>query len=159
MTRSTGTPSTGTVALGLAATALVTAAGAAYFAYDGRRGLDCPGGARLGYRTELILGRNIGADLGVTEEAFQDFLDREVTVRLPDGFTVVDTRGQWRDTAADRIVREPGKALVLLTRDAAEQAAKAPEMAEIAAAYRSRFQQQAVLAVVSRACVSFEDGS
>ena len=46
---------------------------------------------------ELLFGRNIGGKLGVSEAQRRAFLAREVSPRFPDGLTVFDTAGQWRD--------------------------------------------------------------
>src|SRR5262249_41064108 len=46
---------------------------------------------------ELMFGRNIGGKLGVTDALWRQFLAREMTPRFPDGLTVFDTSGQWRD--------------------------------------------------------------
>jgi hypothetical protein len=99
---------------------------------------------------ELYFGRNIGARLGVSEAAFRAFLDSEVTPRFPDGFTVLDGRGQWRDGGA--IVREPSKVLVVALPDEARDRV---ELAAVAEAYKARFRQQSVLTMVRQACVSF----
>src|SRR3981081_3960666 len=58
---------------------------------------------------ELMFGRKIGDRIGVSETQWARFVDREITPRFPDGLTVFDTKGQWRDTQRNRIVREPSK--------------------------------------------------
>jgi hypothetical protein len=110
----------------------------------------CTGGASAKPVAELYFGRNIGPRLGVSEAAFRAFLDAEVTPRFPDGFTVLDGRGQWRDGAA--IVREPSKVLVVAL---SEEAHDRAQLTAIAEAYKARFQQQSVLTMVRSACVSF----
>ncbi|HEX2554543.1 MAG TPA: DUF3574 domain-containing protein [Microvirga sp.] len=112
--------------------------------------LSCAGGAAPTPVAELVFGRNIGPRLGVGEAAWRAFLDAEVTPRFPDGFTVLDARGQWRDGAA--IVREPSKVLVVALTDEARDRAS---LAAIADAYKARFHQQSVLTMVRQACVSF----
>jgi hypothetical protein len=112
--------------------------------------LFCTGGASPRSVAELVFGRNIGASLGVGEAAWRAFLNAEVTPRFPDGFTVLDARGQWRDGGA--IVREPSKVLVIALSDESRDAAA---LAAIADAYKTRFRQQSVLTMVRRACVSF----
>ena len=78
------------------------------------------------------------------------FLDAEVTPRFPDGFTVLDARGQWRDGGS--IVREPSKVLVIALSDESRDRAS---LSAIADAYKARFRQQSVLTMVRQACVSF----
>jgi len=110
----------------------------------------CTGGASPKPVAELVFGRNIGSRLGVTEAEWRSFLDREVTSRFPDGFTVLDARGQWRDGGA--IVREPSKVLVVALSDEPRDTA---ELAAVAEAYKARFRQQSVITMIRPACVSF----
>jgi hypothetical protein len=101
---------------------------------------------------ELVFGRNIGDRLGVSDAAFADFLAREITPRFPDGLTVVDARGQWRDSERSRIVREPSK-LVMLTFP--DEAMRREQLTAIADAYKKRFRQQSVLISLRTSCVTF----
>ena len=99
---------------------------------------------------ELYLGRGLGGDAVVSEEAFQDFLAEVVTPRFPEGLSVVDVAGQFR--VDEEIVREPTKLLILLVPDAAEVAT---EVEEIIAAYKERFNQLSVLHAEQPVCVVF----
>jgi hypothetical protein len=101
---------------------------------------------------ELMFGRKIGGRVGVSEAAWRRFVDREITPRFPDGLTVLDARGQWRDTQTARIVREPSKLvqIVLPGKDEDEK-----HLSEVAEAYKKAFRQQSVGIVLRAACVSF----
>jgi Protein of unknown function (DUF3574) len=101
---------------------------------------------------QVFFGRNIGDGLGVSDADWERFLDSEVTPRFPDGLTVQDALGQWRDSDSGRIVREPSKVLTLILGDEREGRAA---IAAIADAYKVRFRQQAVAVVVERGCVAF----
>ena len=101
---------------------------------------------------ELLLGRKIGDRLAVSETQFLNFLDREITPRFPDGLTVYDARGQWRDLERNRIVREPSKVVMIVLPGKPEDMAR---LGEIAEAYKKRFKQQSVGIVLRPACVSF----
>jgi hypothetical protein len=101
---------------------------------------------------ELMFGRKIGDRIGVSEAQWSRFVDREITPRFPDGLTVFDTKGQWRDRERNRIVREPSKLVSIVLPGKAEDEAR---LNEIAAAYKGRFQQQSVAIAVRGACVSF----
>jgi Protein of unknown function (DUF3574) len=101
---------------------------------------------------ELLFGRKIGDRLGVSETQFLNFLDREITPRFPDGLTVYDARGQWRDGDRNRIVREPSKVVMIVLPGGPEDMARLTEVAE---AYKKRFKQQSVGMVLRPACVSF----
>jgi hypothetical protein len=102
---------------------------------------------------QLYFGRNIGTELGVDDAEWAAFVDSEISPRFPDGLTVDDVDGQWRDTQTGGLVREPSKRVTLvLSNEAADRAA----LDQIADAYKAQFQQQAVMLVVERSCVSFE---
>jgi len=101
---------------------------------------------------ELMFGRNIGDRVGVSEVQWARFVDREITPRFPDGLTVIDTRGQWRDTERKTIVREPSKLVQIVLPGKAEDEAR---LNEIAAAYKGRFRQRSVAIMVRAACVAF----
>jgi hypothetical protein len=88
----------------------------------------------------------------VSEEAFQDFLANDVTPLFPDGLSVIDVAGQFRDSQGT-IVREPTKLLILLVPDVA---AVAPDVATIVAAYKERFDQESVLHAEQPVCIAFE---
>jgi hypothetical protein len=87
----------------------------------------------------------------VANDEWTEFLEIVVTPRFPQGLTVVQASGQWRG-ADGSIVRESTRILQLVHPDDAlsEKAA-----IEIAADYKSRFQQEAVLRVKTAACASF----
>ena len=119
----------------------------------GPQTLICTGAQRAGTVVELFFGRNIGGRLGVGDEAWRQFLATEVTPRFPDGVTVVDAAGQWRDRARGVIVLEPSKVMiVVLPDDAASQA----RLDAIVDAYKRRFRQQSVGVVSLPACVGFQ---
>lgn len=87
----------------------------------------------------------------VTSAEWEEFLKSTVTPRFPTGLTVSSASGQWRG-ADGAIVREASQVLELIHPDdkVSEDAVQA-----LVAAYKSQFEQEAVLRVKSRACVSF----
>lgn len=101
---------------------------------------------------EFVFGRKVGDRVGVSEAAFAAFLAREIAPRFPDGLTVVDARGQWRDPGRGTIVREPSKLVLLTFRD---DAAKRANLDAIAEAYKRQFRQQSVLTSLRASCVTF----
>lgn len=102
-------------------------------------------------RSELVFGRSRPDGSVVTEAEWQAFLAEHVTPRFPDGLTVLDAAGQYRDRAG-RLVREPSKVLILV--HPAEPAALAA-VEEVRARYRGLFDQESVLLIRSRAGVGF----
>lgn len=101
---------------------------------------------------EMLFGRNIGDRVGVSEQAFSQFVTTEITPRFPDGLTVIDAKGQWRDTERGNVVREPSKVVLITFRDAPEKRAALDAIAD---AYKTRFKQQGVAIVTRPTCVSF----
>ena len=100
-------------------------------------------------RTTLYFGtsRTKGS---VSELEWQLFLRDEVTSRFPDGLTVWDADGQWRDPSG-AIDHERSKVLLLVYPDTA--AARANVLAVIAK-YRKAFDQQSVLWETARVCAA-----
>jgi Protein of unknown function (DUF3574) len=112
----------------------------------------CRGDLKPKAVAELLFGRDIGGRLGVSEAAFARFVAREMTPRFPDGLTVTDATGQWRDRHSGRIVREPSKHVeIVLPGNDDDQA----RLEAIASAYKRAFHQQAVGIILRPACVSF----
>jgi len=99
-----------------------------------------------------MFGRKVGNRVGVSEAQWTRFLDREITPRFPDGLTVLDAHGQWRDSERNRIVREPSKLVQIVLPGKAEDTDRLNEIAE---AYKKQFRQQSVGIIVRGACVSF----
>jgi hypothetical protein len=96
---------------------------------------------------ELLLGRR-GAD----EVRWRAFLAREVTPRFPDGLTVYETTGQWRDPQTKAITREKSRVLrIIVPADAPMQ----DKIATVTEAYRKQFAQKSVGIVTRPACASF----
>ena len=113
----------------------------------------CAAPAREQVVAQMYFGRNIGGQLGVSESQWNAFVDSEITPRFPDGLTVADAQGQWRDSDTGAIIHEPSKQLTVFLTDEAQGRAA---LAAIAAAYKSQFHQQAVALVNERSCVSFQ---
>ena len=87
----------------------------------------------------------------MSEAAWRAFLAEEVTPRFPDGLTVLDAAGQWREDSG-LIVRERTKLLLVLAPPGADAMQHTDEIAD---AYKRAFGQSSVLRVVTEACVSF----
>jgi len=95
---------------------------------------------------ELMLGRG-----KANEARWARFLAREVTPRFPDGLTVYETAGQWRDPATNVILREKSRVLrIIVPADTATD-----KIAAIAEAFRKEFRQKSVGTVTRPVCASF----
>ncbi len=111
----------------------------------------CPEGTDAFTEYRLYFGRSSAGVEVVSDEAWAAFLADTVTPRFPDGLTVVDGAGQWRDSAGV-VQRERTKMLIILT-SPGEEGMRLTD--EIAQEYESRFSQETVLRTVGAACVSF----
>ena len=117
------------------------------------QGLSCPTPQNSMLEVELMFGRNIGGKPGVSEAQWRAFLAREVTPRFPDGLTVYEATGQWRDAKTKALVRERSKIVrIVLPADAQADA----KIEAIADAYIKRFKQDSVGIVRRPACVHFK---
>ncbi len=87
----------------------------------------------------------------VSAEAWAGFVETTVTPRFPQGLTVFQASGQWRRSDCS-LVHEATHVLHLIH---ADDASSEQSVTEIMASYKSRFEQEAVLRVKARACVSF----
>lgn len=108
-------------------------------------------------RSELYFGIGLleapaGTAPRVSDADWQDFLDREVTPRFPDGLTVFDAYGQWLNRHKDKPSRLRTKVLVILHEDTPEKRAA---IDAIRAAWKARWHDQSVLLVTQRVDVSF----
>lgn len=101
---------------------------------------------------ELLFGRDIGSRIGVSETAWARFVARELTPRFPDGLTVSDAVGQWRDPASGKFVREPTKRVEIVLPGRDDDAAR---LEAVVQSYKRAFRQRSVGVIVRPACVSF----
>jgi hypothetical protein len=109
--------------------------------------LQCTGSQKPWMVAELLFGRG-----NVSDFNWDRFLSAEVTPRFPDGLTVYDARGQWRNPQTKAISRERTKVVMIaMPPDAGNEA----KLQEIIAAYKTRFRQQSVGLILRPSCVSF----
>ncbi|MCA3361718.1 MAG: DUF3574 domain-containing protein [Roseomonas sp.] len=113
----------------------------------------CPGGTSPATIAEAYFGRNVKHRAPVTDAEWTRFMAEVVTPIFPDGPTVLDGMGQWRN-AAGRISREDSKVLLLVL-PGQDQAAAAARLAPVTAAWRARFAQESVLTVFRPGCAGF----
>jgi Protein of unknown function (DUF3574). len=110
----------------------------------------CPAGLKPMTSADLYFGLSIPGGGLVSETDWQRFVDTEITPRFPDGLTIMDAKGQWKDRSG--IVREPSKRLLVVV---GGKPADAVKLEAIRAAYRARFHQESVLLVETPVCGSF----
>ncbi len=87
----------------------------------------------------------------VTRAQWEGFLNEQVTPRFPDGLTVLDAKGQWKN-AQGNIGKEPTKVLILIHPDNPGADKAVQTLIDI---YKKEFHQESVMKVRSRPQVSF----
>jgi acetylornithine deacetylase/succinyl-diaminopimelate desuccinylase-like protein len=101
----------------------------------------------------LFFGRDIPDGGSVSEADWTAFLAEVVTPRFPDGLTVLRGEGQWLG-ANGAVVSEPSFVVEV---NHPPSAAVDTALDEIAAEYKRRFRQEAVMRVRTRAEVEFHE--
>lgn len=89
---------------------------------------------------------------GISEQAWREFLDHEVSTRFPDGLSVIDVYGQWQGKQQTSPERLRSKMLVI---DYPDTPANRAKVEAIRAAWKQRTGDQSVLRVTQPADVSF----
>jgi hypothetical protein len=101
--------------------------------------------------TQLFFGLSRPDGGTVSEAEWQAFLADTVTPRFPAGFTILAAEGQWCDEGNAAILRESSRILLIVHRAGAGEAA----LAALIDAYKTRFRQQSVLRLDTKAIVRF----
>jgi hypothetical protein len=103
-------------------------------------------------RDIVYFGRNRPGGGSVSDAEWQGFLNEVVTPRFPAGLTVVQATGQWKGQSG--VVEQERSEIVTLLHAGDKVARRS--VAEIAAEYKRRFQQEAVLRERTPTCARFE---
>lgn len=96
-------------------------------------------------RTELYFGLTKRDGSTMTDVEWSRFVDEVITPRFPDGFTVVDGRGQWRNREG-RVVKESSRVFIVVYPKKQRRPA-GQKLDEIRDEYKKRFDQESVLRV------------
>jgi len=121
-------------------------------AQGGEPTLSCRGALEPKRVAELLFGRDIGRRFGVGEAAWARFLTRELTPRFPDGLTVSEAIGQWRDPVSGKTVREPTKRVEIVLPGRDDDDARLDAVVQ---SYKREFHQRSIGVIVRPACASF----
>jgi Protein of unknown function (DUF3574) len=101
---------------------------------------------------ELFFGRAVEARGLLSEAEWAGFVAQTVTPNFPDGFTVFDGQGQWRNPRTGHIVRDPTKILLIAMPRSAELAHRLTAVIE---AYKAQFHQRSVGVITRDSCAAF----
>lgn len=140
------------VTASLVAALMAVALGVTFFTRDIAAPVACPQQWQFTARHELVFGLSKPDGTPVSTAEWSAFVDTVITPALPDGFSVVEAQGQWRDPRSGRIVQEPSRVLLVWAPLSPEMSSK---LDTIRTEYRRRFQQESVLAAQAPACVQF----
>lgn len=102
--------------------------------------------------TQLFFGLSKPSGGVVGPREWEAFVAREIAPRLPEGFTVLDGAGFWRDAATARTISEKSKVVVRLHPPGAEADAT---LDAITSAYKTAFAQDSVLRIDRPVCARF----
>ena len=91
------------------------------------------------------------ADGQISNEQWQSFVDDVITPRFPQGLSIWPVYGQWQ-SASGTIIQEDS--YVLNVMHAGEPGSEVA-ITEIMSSYKQQYQQEAVLRVQSKVCVSY----
>jgi len=87
----------------------------------------------------------------LADAEWERFVDAEITPRFPAGLTVFDAHGQWRGRDG-RITREPSRVVQIVH---ADDARSRDALRALVDAYKTRYRQESVLRVRSKALACF----
>ena len=117
-----------------------------------RSPMTCPAGQQLLEVNELFFGRDIEGRAPVSDTEWSTFAETVIAREFPDGFTVSEGEGYWRDPATHKAVRERSKIVLVAT---PKSAAASMGVARISVAYRTAFHQTSVGRLTYEACGAF----
>ncbi|HTQ34437.1 MAG TPA: DUF3574 domain-containing protein [Stellaceae bacterium] len=102
---------------------------------------------------EMFFGRDRAGRRAVSDADWADFLSTVITPNFPDGLTVFDGYGQWRNPETGIIGRSPGVKIVLI---AINRSPDLPgRLNAVIDAYKARFHQQSVGIITRDSCAAF----
>jgi hypothetical protein len=100
----------------------------------------------------LYFGRDIAGHGMVTDAQWARFAADVIGKQFPDGFTVFDAHGQWRNPATGAVGSEPTKVVQIALPGSADPQAG---IAAIEASYKQQYQQLAVGVITGSGCGAF----
>jgi hypothetical protein len=101
---------------------------------------------------ELFFDRGISGRPPLTDAEWTEFTVRTIAPAFPDGFTVFDGAGQWRDPRTGNFAIGRTKILLVATR---RSPGLAQRLSAVIDAYKAEFRQQSVGVITRDACAAF----
>ena len=101
---------------------------------------------------ELFFGRGIKGRESLTDAEWAEFSAQTIRPNFPDGFTVFDGEGQWRNPQTGHIAGSRTKVLVIAAKREPDLARR---LAAVIDAYKTEFHQQSVGIITRDSCAAF----
>jgi hypothetical protein len=101
---------------------------------------------------ELFFSRSVKGREPLTDAEWAEFAARTITPNFPDGFTVFDGDGQWRNPQTGHIAGSRTKILVIAAKREPDLARR---LAAVIDAYKTEFHQQSVGIITRDSCARF----
>jgi len=113
----------------------------------------CPfAGQKPMFVIQLFFGQTIGVRERISAAKWNAFARSVLTAHFPDGLTIYDAKGQWRDPRTKRIGREPTKVVVIAV-DAFKDVRA--DVGDVMQTYKRQFRQQSVGVITTQGCGAF----
>jgi hypothetical protein len=101
---------------------------------------------------ELFFGRSIKGREPLTDTEWAEFAAQAITPNFPDGFTIFDGVGQWRNPQTGHIASDRTKILLVAVKREPDLARR---LSAVIDAYKARFHQQSVGIITRDSCAAF----
>jgi Protein of unknown function (DUF3574) len=101
---------------------------------------------------ELFFSRSIKGRGPLSDAEWTEFAAQTITPNFPDGFTVFDGEGQWRNPQTGRIAGGRTKILLVAAKREPDLARR---LAAVIDAYKTQFHQQSVGHITRDSCAAF----
>ncbi len=101
---------------------------------------------------QLFFGRDVEDRTLVGDAQWADFTATVIAKTFPDGFTVTEGDGEWRDPKSGKVVHEPSKILLVAAKPSVGLKGK---LETVISAYKTRFHQQSVGLITREVCAAF----
>ena len=101
---------------------------------------------------ELFFGRGIKGRKPLSDAEWAEFAAQTITPNVPEGFTVFDGEGQWRNPQTGLIARDRTKVLLVAAKREPDLTQRLSAVIE---AYKAQFHQQSVGVITRDVCAAF----
>jgi hypothetical protein len=101
---------------------------------------------------ELFFGRNIKERGPLTDAEWAEFVAETITPNFPEGFTVFDGQGQWRNPLTGNIAGARTKIVLIAAKREPDLTRRLSSVIDI---YKTQFRQQSVGTITRESCAAF----